>query len=61
MKKIIVLIIFWTGDLVSKLMYIPGFHGMYGTYNYLMSKSSDLQDKWGLDGPWKKVGENTNE
>lgn len=58
MRRIIVWGLFYIGDLVSKVCYIPVFHWLYSIYNYLMSKSSDLQDKWKLDGPWKKVDEN---
>lgn len=67
MKKLIVLITYNLGDLVSKIMDIPLFqgftisNGLYKIYNYLMCKSIYLQDKWGLDGPWEKPEEGIKE
>ena len=56
MKKIIGYIgsygLFWMGQIVSIVMLQTGL--FYTQYNWLMSKSSDIQDWAGLDRPWKK-------
>lgn len=54
MKKIIVHALYHAGDLVSR-SFLFRFGWGYTIYNKLMTKSSDLQDKWKLNGPWEDV------
>lgn len=46
--------LFWSGHLVSKLLYFEPGVTAYPLYNWLMCRSSDVQDWAGLSGPWEK-------
>lgn len=52
MKKIIVYTLFYIGDLVWRSGLINMEIG-YEVYQFFMIGSSDLQEKYGLDEPWK--------
>ena len=56
MKKMIgyigAYLLFYVGDLVSKLMFATHAWFLYSAYNHLMGWSADVQDWADIDGPW---------
>lgn len=47
--------LFWMGDLVSKIMNNHLAIVLYPVYNWLMTKSYDVQDKYKVEkGPWNE-------
>jgi len=54
MRKALSWSCFWLGDFASKVMEAADWTApvLYPVYNWLMSKSSDLQV--GDDGPWEQ-------
>lgn len=60
MKKCIAFVVSWalfvSGDLVSRLMHRCEQAGrLYPIYNWLMIKSTDMQDWGGNASPWGKI------
>jgi len=61
MKSLILLALAWgfyyAGDFISKFVGLPYFGWLYTAYNFLMARSSSLQDRAGYEdgarGPWK--------
>lgn len=54
MKYLFAHLLYVLGDLVSRSKLMETSFG-YSIYNSLMVKSSDLQTKWNLSGPWVDV------
>jgi hypothetical protein len=56
MKKVIAYPVawglFWTGHVVSYTLRVGALAFFYPLYNWLMCRSSDVQDWAGLKGPW---------
>lgn len=55
MKQIIVWILFYIGDLISKTFFYRKCGVGYKLYCKIMLKSMDLQDKWKLKQPWEHI------
>lgn len=52
MKQKFVNALYWCGDKICTLMENGDWWWLYPTYNFFMTKSVILQDKWGLPDPW---------
>lgn len=45
---------YYIGDLISKLMYLPGLSRLYHAYQWCMRRSIDIQDRTKCNGPWRQ-------
>lgn len=53
-KKLHVYTLFYIGDIISRTI-MDWWGWGYNWYNKCMVKSSELQDKYGLDKPWTTI------
>ena len=55
MKKVKAYFYFFTGDLACRFSYFFNSEWLGDKYQSWMSKSSEIQDKYKLSGPWRGV------
>ena len=57
MRKAQAYFYYYIGDLACRLSYTIDSEWLADKYQLWMEKSSDIQDKYNLPGPWKEVKE----